>query len=309
LIVDRTFWNHTKSPYEMYSLLLEEPRIPKEQMARKLKVNKNTIYSWYDEAVEKRIIILPVLRRKSFVNFREYIYFLNVEHPHLLYEELQLNTDILYYCVQTGFANFQIYSKVPLDLEGEIILEGIRSDYIVTTPVECTFEQSIQKIKRKLEKLGVYKENSSPLKIRQERYSPWDEKDEEIFWAVRNEMRKPFREIIREYDTYADKVLKWFRRCNEFGHIVTMYFPEGEGSYLPSLYSIKTEHDNVLIDIFSCLPTSSVFYRVDDRLIMLIHLPYLLDARLLARRVLSILKKRELVDDYTNSIVEYGYRQ
>ena len=309
MLVNRTFWNHTQSPYRLYELLSENARTPKSQMAKKLKVNPNTLYLWFDEAVEKRIIILPIIRRKAFCNFKEYFYFLNVDNPHLLYEKLQNSQDISYFCVQTGFANFQIISKAPLKLEeGEIILEGVRSDYYVTTPPECTFNQSISRITEKMEDLNSLEEEPSPLQFHDEEYSPWDEADERIFWLVCDNARKPFREIIRELDTYADRVLAWFRNRDRFSHTVTMYFPDGEGSYQPSLFSIKTDHDALLIDLFSCFPMSNVFYRVDDRLLMWINLPFLLEARILVRKVLCKLKKEELVEEYSNSVIEYFYR-
>jgi hypothetical protein len=294
----------------MFALLLEDPRISKTQIARKLNVNPNTAYLWFNEAIEKKIIIPPIFRRKAFTNFKEYFYFLNVKHPHLLYEELQKSTDISYFCVQTGFANFQIISKVPLDPKGKIVLEGTRSDYHVTIPPECTFGQSIQQIRKKLDNLTSYENKPSPLTSYRKKYEPWDEKDEEIYWSVCDEVRRPIREIIRDLDTYADKVIGWFRKRDEFGHTIITYFPDGESSYLPSLFSIKTEYDALLIDLFSCLPVSNVFYRLDDRLILWINIPFFPspEARILPFKILSILKKEELVDDYTNSVVQYHYR-
>jgi len=307
--VNRTFWNHTQSPYRMFEFLLENARMPKSLMARKLGINPNTLYSWFDEAIEKRIIIPPIFRRKAFLNFKEYLYFLVVKHPHLLYEELQNSENISYFCVQTGFANFQIISSTPIKLdESEIVLEGVRSDYHVTIPSECTFENSVSSIWKKMENLKSLEEKESPLKFHKKRYKPWDKVDEKIYWLVRDNFRKPFREIIADLDTYSDKVLNWFRNRDQFGHTITMYFPHGESFYQPSLFSIKTDNDALLIDLFSCLPVSNVFYRINDRLMMWINLPYLLEARILVRKVLCVLKKKELVEEYSNSVIEYFYR-
>ena len=277
-----TFWKHTQSPYKMFELFIENPRIPKTQMARALKINPDTLRIWYDEAVQKRIIILPIFRRKSFENFREYFYFLNHPHPHQLFEELHEAKDITYFSVQTGFINFQIISKTPLpQFEDCAVFKGTRSDYYVTIPSECSFKQSISRIKEKMENLDSYEWKPSPLVFREKKYEPWDEADEKIYWKLADDARKPFREIIREIDTYSDKVLDWFENKDRFGQIITMYFPEGEGSYQPSLFSIKTENDALLIDLFSRFPISNVFYRINDRLMMLINLPFLIDVKIL----------------------------
>lgn len=307
MLVKRTIWNHTKSPYKMAELLFRDPRIPKTHIARILKVNPKTIDLWYAEAVAKRIIIPPIFRRKSFKNFRERFYFINTDDPYKLYEELKDNKDILYYSVQTGFANFHIISKTLLDLKGDIVFEGDRSNYYVSIPPELTVGESVSQIKRKLE-LDRYQFKPSPLLYYNKLYEPWDDMDETIFWAVCNDVRKPVRQILREVDTYSDKVVNWFRTRDEFGHTITMYFPEGEGSYLLSTYAVETEYDSLLIDIFSCLPVTNVFYRIDDQLMMNIYLPFTLDGRQIAHKILSFLKEKELVNSYTNSIVEYYYR-
>lgn len=307
--VNQTFWNHIQSPYKMFELLVENPRIPKTKMARALKINPDTLRIWYDEAVRKKIIIPPIFRRKAFENFREYIYFLNLRHPHQLFEELHGTRDITYFSVQTGFINFQIISKASLpQFEDCAILKGFRSDYYVTVPSECSFGNSISQIKEKMKNLDTYERKSSPLTFHEEAYEPWDEADEKIYWKIADDLRKPFKEIIREIDTYSDKVISWFKNKDQFGKAISMYFPEGEGSYLLSLFSIKTDNDALLIDLFSHFPTSTVFYRLDDRLMMLIYLPFLVDARVLVRKMLFELKKRELVEEYSNSIVEYGHR-
>jgi hypothetical protein len=307
--VNCTLWNHTQSPYKMFELLVQNPRIPKTKMAKALKINPDTLRIWYDEAVQKRIIILPILRRNSFANFKEYIYFLNVKQPHYYYKELQELENITYFCVQTGFSNFQLISKVPLpQFEQYSVLKGHRSDYYVTIPPECSFVESISRIKEKMENLDDFRWKPSPLKFHLESYEPWDEIDERTYWMVTDNIRKPFREIIREGQTYSDRVLEFFRNKDRFGEVFSMYFPDGEGSYQPSLFSIKTDNDALLIDLFSCFPMSNVFYRLDNRLIMWINLPFLLDARILVREVLLNLKKEELVEEYSNSIVEYSYR-
>jgi hypothetical protein len=309
-LVKRTLWSHTRSPYRIYEMLLENPRIPKTHIARRLKVNPKTVDAWVAEAVAKRIIIPPVLRRKSFLNFRERFYFVHTKDPHSLYEELKEDENVLYYSVQTGFANFQIIAKSPIDVPGYVVLEGDRSDYFATIPPECTFQDAVSQIKEKLENLDSLKSLESPLQYHNEEFDPWDKEDERIFWSVCNDLRKPVRQIMRELSTYSDKVIQWLRSRDRFGHAITMYFPEGESAYLYSIFYIETQYDSLIIDIFSSLPVTNVFYRLDGKLIMCIYLPFIPSpgGRYLVRKILHILKKRKFVEDYTNSIVEYYFR-
>lgn len=304
-----TFWPYSKDPYEIFKLLLEDPRIPKTQMIKIFNVNPKTFDKWWKAAIGKKIIILPVFRRKSFLNFREYIYFLRLKDPHELYESLQENSESLtYFSVQTGFCNFQIISKDPIDPEGERVLSGPRSDYFVTVPPNCSFGEGAERIERLLQNLDSLNPRDSPLKYHDTKFEPWDEKDEAIFWEICNNMRTPFASAVKSADTYNDKAWSWFRNRDTFGDTITMFFPKGESSYMLSLYGIKTEYDSILVDIFSNLPTSTVFYRLDGRVIMGVYLPFTLEGRFIVRKALSILQKEELVDDYTNSNVEYYFR-
>ena len=308
-VVKSTFWPYQRDPYDIYKLILRDPRIPKLQMARKFKVNPNTVITWWDAAIEKRIIIPPVFRRKCFSNFREYFYFIETKDPHKLFEFLQVQSKSTYYfSVQTGFCNFQIVTKEPIEPQGDIVLSGYRSDYCATIPPQRSFRDSILKIDAILRNLDVLELRESPLKIRDEEYKPWDEVDEAIYWKICNDIRIPFAFIVESLGTYNDKTWAWFKERDKFGDTITLFFPEGEGAYIPSLYVIETKYDSVLIDIFSELPTSTLFYRLGGKVVMQAHLPFTLEGRSIVRKTLSILQKEELVEDYTNSIVEYHYR-
>lgn len=278
-------------------------------MTRIFKVNPKTVDTWWKAALEKRIIIPPVFRRKSYLNFREYYYFLNVKDPHEIYESLQTKELPITYCtVQTGFCNFQIISREPIDPPGDIIFSGPRSDFHVTVPPKCKYEEGVKKIEELLQNVHRIEERESPLQYHDEPYEPWDEKDEAIFWEIWNNVRISFTSVVKKLGTYNDKTWSWFRNRNFFGQTIIMFFPMGESSYQLSLYAIETEHDSMLIDLFSQLPTSTLFYRMDGRVIMGVYTPFTLKGRHIIRKILSILQKKELVTEYTNSIVEYYFR-
>ncbi|KYK37576.1 MAG: hypothetical protein AYK18_09605 [Theionarchaea archaeon DG-70] len=301
-------WRHSKSPYELFQLIVEDPRIPKKEISRKFNVNLKTAEIWWNHAVERRIIIPPIFRRKCYENFKEYFYFLNTDDPYKLYWKMQENKEITYSSVETGFANFFIIAKSPIEPEGDIVLEGNRSDYYVSIPPDHDFQTAIVKMRNKLKDLDSLEYFPSPLLSRNYDYEPWDEKDEAIFQSLCNDMRMPFSRLLKETDTYSDKIMKWFRGRDEFGHTITMFFPEGDSSYILLRYFIDTNNDSLLIDIFSELPTSAVFYRLGEMLVISMYLPFSLEGRMIVREALSTLKSEELVTFYTNSFVEYGYR-
>jgi hypothetical protein len=310
--VKSTSWPYSKDPYEIYELLLKNPRMPKSQMARKFRVNPATLNKWWNHAVNERIIVPPIFRRKSFINFREYFYFLKVEDPHRLYEYLQIKGgSVRYFSVQTGFCNFHVVSQEPvIGLKGEIVLSGARSDYFVSVPPNRSFQESIAKINVLLNNLGALDRRKSPLKFQEDEFRPWNEKDEAIFNTIYNDVRIPFASIVESVETYNDKTWSWFKNRKKFGDVITYFFPEGEAAYMLSLYviDVEPENDSIIIDIFKELPSTVSFYRLADKFVISAYLPFTIEGRSIIRKALSILRKEELVSGYTNSVVEYHYR-
>ena len=303
-------WKHAQSPYEVFQLLMKDPRVPMRDISKKFKINLKTAEIWWNHATERRIITIPVFRRKCFSNFYEYFYFLNTDDPHRFFIDIQQHKSVLYSSVETGFSNFLIISKKPLSFDEEIVLEGCRSDYYVSVPPDQNFETAVKRIRSKLKNINSFEHSPSPLIFRNCDYTVWDDNDEKIYESLCNNLRKPFSHVLKETKTYSDKILKWYRSRDNFGNTIIMFFPDGDSSYILLRYFIDvSEHfDSLLINIFSELPTSTVFYRLGKFLVASLYLPFSTDGRKIAREVLSVLKSERLVNDYTNTFVEYGYR-
>lgn len=308
------FWPFSINPYELLLLIKKNPRIKEHEMAKKFHVNDKTAANWWNAALVKEIILLPEFRKKAFQNFLEYFYFLNVEDPHEMFEELvenqaQIKDDIMHFSVQTGFCNFQIVSNKKINLKGKIVLSGVRSDYFVTTPSNCTFSDSITSIKNKLTSIREIEVQPTPLIYYDSVYENWSETDEKIYLELSENLRKPFKVVLEKTGAKRDEILDWMKRRNQFGHTIVMYFPNGLRSYQPTIYCIDTSCDSLLIDIFSALPVPTVFYRIGGKLMMKVYLENdSLEGKYISNKVLSTLRKKELAKSYANSTIQYGYR-
>jgi len=309
LPVKSSFWPHSIDPYNIYTLVVPDPRIPITGMARILKVNPKTAEVWWRNAVMKRIIISPIFRRLSFLNFREHFYFIRTEDPHESFQKIKSIPDVMYCTVQTGFSDMQVVSRIPLSFKEKIVLAGERSDYFVSTPKNHTFEEASRAMDKKLKTIDDVQCSPSPLIFREEIYSPWDDLDEGIYLSINGNLRKSWARVLKESGAYNDKIMRWFRNRDKFGHTITMYFPEGEKAYQPSVFAVETENDSLVIDLFSELPTSSVFYRLDRYVVMVLSLSHPLIAKSMVRGVLSCLQKKELIGKYINSVIEYYHRE
>jgi len=305
-----SLWPYKVDTYELYQLISKNPRMRKKEISHLYNVNEKTGANWWNEAIRRGIIRSPIFRRKSFLNFREYFYYLNIEDPHELYSKLKENTNLMFFSVQSGFSNFQVVSPDELNLK-DIVISGARSDYYVTIPRRCSFDDSVSVVLNKLKNVEKIDQSPSPL-IYHDVIFDWDELDEKIYRELFNDFRKSYRTILRNTGVYSNKILHWFRNCDQFGQTIVMYFPDGLGAYQPTTYLVETEHDSLLIELFSCFPVSTVFFRIGKYLLFNCFLPFSLEGELPYRSIpyiiLNSLKKRKLVLNYTNSIDQYYYR-
>ena len=303
-------WPYKVDTYELFQLISENPRMRKKDISYIYNVNEKTGANWWNEAIGRGIIRPPIFRRKSFLNFREYFYYLNVEDPHEMYSKLKKNKNLMFFSVQSGFSNFQIVSPDKLNFK-ETVISGARSDFYVSTPRRCSFDDSVSLIQDKLKDIEAIKESPSPLVYHDEVFE-WDELNEKIYKELFNDFRKSYRAILRKTGAYSNKILRWLRSCDKFGQTIVMYFPNGLGAYQPTTYVVETEHDSLLIELFSCFPVPTVFFRIEKYLLFKVYLPFSLEGdppyRAIPYIVLNFLKKRKLVLNYTNSIDQYYYR-
>ncbi len=308
------FWPYSVDTYDLFLLLKKNPRITKHTIAKNFHVNDKTAASWLDACFKKKILLTPEFRKKAFINFREYFYYLNVRDPHRVYEKLidhenEIRDDIIHFSVQTGFCNFQIVSNKELDFSEEITHSGARSDYFISAPKNVTFRESIEIIRGKLSAIETIKVKSSPLVYHDSLYKGWNETSEKIYMEFSENLRKSFKAVLKNTGATRNTILDWIKKRNRFGHTILMYFPDGLSAYQPTVYCLETDHDYLLIDIFSSLPVPAVFFRIGEKLMMKIYLKNdSLEGKYISFKVMSDLRKKELVKDYTNSVVQYYYR-
>jgi hypothetical protein len=305
-----TLWPYRVDTYELYQVVSNNPRLKKKDISQAFHVNEKTGAHWWSEALSRGIIRPPIFRRKSFSNFREYFYFLNVEDPHELFVNLHEKRGLMFFSVQSGFSNVQVVSQKKMNFS-DVVISGERSDYFVTTPCKCSFDDAVQVMLKKVGSIADLDVGPSPLVYHDDDFV-WDENDEKIYGELCNDFRKPFREVLRNTGTYSDKLLRWIRNRDQFGQTIVMYFPEGLGAYQPTTFLVETEYDSLLIEIFSCLPVPTVFYRIGAVVLFNVFLPFSLGGEVPYRSVpyvvLNELRKKKLVLKYTNSIDQYYYR-
>ncbi|MBU6998406.1 MAG: winged helix-turn-helix domain-containing protein [Theionarchaea archaeon] len=264
-----------RNQYRMiYDLFCQESaRIHAKDIASKLGIDPRTAGRRIREASSRGYVVGPQIRKRSYSNMKEYVYFVNVGNPLRTYSEVAKNPDIEFYAGIIGCADFMAISRKKIDLGGDVVIEGVRSDYYIPQVPRHTWERALRKMR---EKTGSFDSNLFEprrlIKTRSREDVTWDEEDENLFRYFEFDVRKPFTPVMKQHLISTGKIYKFLQRVDECCTRYTGYFPDGVSAYDPYFFVFETKYEDFVIDLFSELPTCSWFFKVGETLLVLAHL-------------------------------------
>jgi hypothetical protein len=297
----------------------EIPRISYLDLSLILKVNKKTVGLRFREAIKKQVIIGPQLRKKSFENLKEYMYFVTCRDPELSYLEFREDPNIIYHAKTMGFCNLWVVAKEKFDIPGEIICEGYRSDYYVSYAPDRSWDAAMKIIDKKVNAFDP--KNYEPQQFIEVHFGepiPWSDTDQILFEYFKPNLRKPLSPLIKNQGIFSERIYRFLGRLPEVCTVFTDYYPETLLSYDPYLFMIETDYEDFIIDLFSQLPTTSSFFKVNDTLFAYTHIPqqYVrskdligVQKRLYVPHLLIRLRKEGIIKSKDYDLVEYYWRK
>ena len=302
-----------KQHRSIYEIMCETPRITLKEIAIMLDMDPRTISSRVSEALELKYIIGPQIRKKSYLNLGEYMYFIKCDNPELLYLKYREDQNIVYHAKTIGLCNLWIVAKEKIDIDGEILVEGQRSDYHVSYPPDHSWETAIEVIKKKIE---IFKpQYIGPKNHIQSHFSSsisWTPEDELLYRYFKYDLRKPITSAVRELGIWERNIYNFFENLSETCIVFTDYYPESLSAYNPYLFVFETDYEDFIIELFSELPATSSFFKVSDKLFVNIHVPEKLariegfDPFRLSIPLLALtLKEKEIIKNKDYLVPEY----
>ena len=259
---------HYRTIYEL--LWSQDPRMYIKDIAASLHIDPRSASNRLKEAYNLGFVSHPQIRKRSYANMREYLYFVNCNYPYGLYKQLSKDINVVYHAVMGGFANFWIVTKEKIEFEGTIVVEGPRSDYFTAFAPDHSWRAAVQIMEKKVENFSLKDyDHEGIIKNRGNDYISWDEEDEVIYRYFKYNLRKPFTPLMKEHLISTGKIYKWLDRLPECCTTSTRYYPEGASAYDPYIFMFETAYEDFIVDFFSQLSTSTLFFKVSDRLFML----------------------------------------
>jgi hypothetical protein len=255
----------------MYEILCKGPRILKRNMISKIGKDAGKILK---EASEYQYIIGPQARKKSYQNLKEYMYFVKCEDPELLYLKYFEDQNIIYHVKTIGFCDLWVIAKEKIDIEGDILVEGYRSDYYVSHPPDHSWETAVEIMRKETEIFNP--QDVTPQNYIQTHFDKtikWTPEDEVLYQYFKYDLRKPPTPTLKEPGIWEHRIYDFLERLPETCTVFTDYYPDSLSAYCPYLFMFKTDYEDFIIELFSELPATSSFFRVSDKLFAYIHVP------------------------------------
>jgi predicted transcriptional regulator len=251
----------------IFDLLNEKPRIQYTEIAEELDVEIRTASSRLREAIEDGYIAGPQIRKKSFSNFKTYVYLVNSSNSLQSFREYIKDSHVLYHEIMEGFCNVRVVSDMKLDIDGTI-LGGVSSDYYVSYPPDQPWKASIDNMWNMVRKFNP--RDYTPkgyITTHWDETAEWSEQDEILFLEFKYDLRKPLQPLWEKNGIYMGKIKDFLESLPKYCAISTSYFPLTMNAYNSFLYTFETDYEDFIIDLFSQLPTTCWFQRVSNTLI------------------------------------------
>lgn len=262
--------SHKRQYRIIYELLWsKDPRIYVKDIASVLHVDPRTASRRIREAFELGYIVGPQIRKRSYANMTEYMYFTNCKNPLEAYKRYSKDENVLYHAVMAGFANLWVVSRKEIEVEGDIVLEGLRSDYYVSHAPDHSWETAKQVMQRKVEEFNLEEYTSTGfIKNQWNKTIEWDIEFEKLYREFKYNLRKSLTPIMKKHLISGQKIYEFLDNLFECCTIATCYFPEGISLYDPYLFLFETDYPDFVIELFSELPTSPFFFQCSDKLFL-----------------------------------------
>ena len=259
---------------QIYELLYSTPRIYLQDISEALKVHPLTVNARLKEAYDQLYILGPDIRKRSYSNLKEYMYFVKCKRPELSYLRYLEDMNVVYHALLIGFCDLWIVSTKKIDIEGHIVAEGYRSDYYVSYAPNRSWQESLEIMKKRTKNFDPKNyEIREYIKNYFNKSTDWSKKDEILYRYFKYNLRRPLTHILKNPAISKDNLYNFLEKLPETCNINTHFYPETLSAYDPYLLMVDTDYEDFIIELFSQLPSSSSFFKVSDKLFSLIYVP------------------------------------
>lgn len=258
----------------IYDAMYTTPHVSVTDISSLLHTNWSTARARLEEAFEYGYILYPQIRKRSYANTTEYVCIVNCEEPFRFFEEYIEDARVIRFSELIGDANLWIISREKIDIEGDIIIEGRRSDYHVAHAPDHSWDAALDSMRKKVETFDPHTyESKGTIETHWNESIEWDDTYETLYREFKFNVRKKKAPLKRKYNISEHKLREWYEKFPEYCTVFTQYFPDGISIHRSYLFIFETDYQDFVVDLFSEFPSSSWFLTVSENLFVHVDIP------------------------------------
>lgn len=299
----------------IYESLFADPFISKGNLLKVYGVLQKTASKRLKEAIEKLYIVGPGCRKLSSMNLLEYMYLFNADNPDIAYAFYREDPRVVYNAQIMGPFNSMVISREEMDIDGEVILKGPRSDYYVPFTPDQSWQKALQKMS---EKIGHFDNSCAKKELIQNHWDQsvkWNETDELLYRYFKHDLRRKVRPLLKMHKIPKSTVYHWLETLDKRCTTYVDYYPDSLLGYDTYFYTFESEYEDFVVELFSEFPATVTFFKTLNTLILFAYVPkaFMRDTDPYAARKMCIpsleieLLNKGIIKNKTRAIVEYSW--
>lgn len=251
----------------MYRTFLEEPRLHHDGAAKKCGSCRNTVSTYWREGLKNLVFFPPQIRLNMFAERKEYIYLIQSNSPHKLYNYFQKQPNVVYMVYTSGKFDILLQTSAPLDvLPDRTIFHGSRGNYISPETSYCSYVDALDRMERMLDR------EYSPSKIKVEYpEEPPKTRDSHYGWMiypyVKYDLKTGYTRIVKKLHISYDSFHKGLDYLLNVSTKLLPFYPKGFRLYSQYFFVFWSDYEEFLCEFLGLLPCHVSIVKVKNALI------------------------------------------
>ncbi len=283
--------------YQIYYKRYDNPWITDKKIAKSLKRSISTVNRYARKAEEENVIWNPSIRLKYHPEKKSALVL--VDDKNKAFEELQNVPGVEYLCIYQGNWDFMLTYTEPMKLSKipgykEAVVKGQRGVVFSPKVPYTSWRECFEPINELLAEQYLQKFSYGE----KAQFPQWDEEEWKLYHYFKENLRKSFNEFRKESLISWRKYIAWKKTLEKYCAISTYYFPEGSLSYTSHTFCFRTPYERYIATLFSHLPTSSTFHKIEDYCMINLFLPkdYTIHDKIL--NIFSRMLEKGIISEY-----------
>ena len=288
--------NRLKFYYQLFMLIVENPRIMPKGIARYFKYSgrgraPSTLMFHLQSMYNKQISFMPRLALRAYNSTQKTTYWCKKQESSGLYrfcKKLE-NDPRITYSLCFSSCDFFLISKTD-DLNVEKLGLTLKEKSRLYTPQYTIPENWNLSFSDCLEEFSKSSFAAGKLDRLIHEDPPWNDLDWRIFHSMKSNIREKFTVVARKAESTSITVKKRFFKNILPNCIVAHYFfPKGYNFYSPAFLRLKTDHEVSIIQALRKLPSTTYVFPLEDSISLVLY--YDLDSAIV--HLMELLEKME----------------